>query len=143
MASESLAVTDAARLRVRFDGLEFMWKQPASKLGIESMVMVVESLLEGNLANAIWMQHLWTMLSCSAHVTGPEGHPDGMCLECNTTPPPWPATMGWQIRGALPCSLCASGGTTLAFYYTYIDRYAIRGPGPIRMALEFSQVFEI
>lgn len=67
--------------------------QPASGLEIESMVMVVESLLEGNLANAIWMQHLWTMLSCSAHVTGPKGHPDGMCLECNTAPPPWPATM--------------------------------------------------
>ena len=47
--------------------------RPASKLGIESVVMVVESLLEGNLANAIWMQHLWTMLSCSAHVTGPKG----------------------------------------------------------------------
>lgn len=84
--------------------------QPASKLGIESVVMVVESLLEGNLANAIWMQHLWTMLSCSAHVTGPKGRSRWNVFGMQHDP----ATTGWQIRGALPCSRCASGGMTLA-----------------------------
>ena len=116
--------------------------QPASGLEIESMVMVVESLLEGNLANAIWMQHLWTMLSCSAHVTGPKGHPDGMCLECNTTSPPWPATMA-RHHGMAHSRGFALFAVCFGRYDTCIDRYAIREPGPIRMALEFSHNFEL
>lgn len=67
------------------------------------MTMVVESLLEGNAADAIRLQHLWTRISCSAHLTGLKAELDGLCLECNTAPPRRDGTFAGlsPVRGVL------------------------------------------